>query len=199
MTALPTACAEVREHVWKLSGDAAPDAGGQVIVDIDGVLVLAHTEKRDAAATWKKTLGHHPLMGFVDHGRGGSGEPVVVLLRPGSAGSNTAADHIEATKLAQAQLPKRLRPGRQTLIRADSGGGAHEFVAWLTARGRWLSYSVGMTISDAIHQAVPAPAGGSMSPSSAAKDGRRWWRNGAESHGARQAPARRHLGDVRVS
>jgi hypothetical protein len=93
-------------------------------------------------------------MGFVDHGRGGSGEPVVGLLRPGNAGSNTAADHIEATRLALAQLPKRLRRGRQTLIRTDSGGGTHEFVASLAQRGRWLSYSAGMTITDAIHQAV---------------------------------------------
>lgn len=154
LAALRTARAEVREHVWRLAGDAAPDAGGQVIVDIDGVLVLAHSEKQGAAATWKKTFGHHPLMGFVDHGRGGSGEPVVGLLRPGNAGSNTAADHIQATKLALAQLPKRLRRGRQTLIRTDSGGGTHEFVAWLARRGRWLSYSVGMTITDAIHQAV---------------------------------------------
>ncbi|MFI2437038.1 IS1380 family transposase [Streptomyces sp. NPDC018693] len=154
LAALRTARAEVREHVWRLAGDAAPDAGGQVIVDIDGVLVLAHSEKQDATATWKKTFGHHPLMGFVDHGRGGSGEPVVGLLRPGNAGSNTAADHIEATKVALAQLPIRLRRGRQTLIRTDSGGGTHEFVAWLAQRGRWLSYSVGMTITDAIHQAV---------------------------------------------
>jgi hypothetical protein len=78
----------------------------------------------------------------------------VGLLRPGNAGSNTAADHVEATKLALAQLPKRLRRGRQTLIRTDSGGGTHEFVAWLARRGRWLSYSVGMTITDAVHQAV---------------------------------------------
>ncbi|MFD7814139.1 IS1380 family transposase [Streptomyces sp. NPDC059785] len=154
LAALRTARAEVRERVWRLAGEAAPDAGGQVIVDIDGVLVLAHSEKQDAAATWKKTFGHHPLMGFVDHGRGGSGEPVVGLLRPGNAGSNTAADHIEATRLALAQLPKRLRRGRRTLIRTDSGGGTHEFVAWLARRGRWLSYSVGMTITDAIHQAV---------------------------------------------
>ncbi|MFI2207792.1 IS1380 family transposase [Streptomyces sp. NPDC020192] len=154
LAALRTARAEVREQVWRLAGDTAPDAGGQVIVDVDGVLVLAHSEKQDAAATWKKTFGHHPLMGFVDHGRGRSGEPVVGLLRPGNAGSNTAADHIEATRLALAHLPKRLRRGRQTLIRTDSGGGTHEFVAWLAQRGRWLSYSVGMTITDAIHQAV---------------------------------------------
>ncbi|GAA2273497.1 hypothetical protein GCM10010368_48640 [Streptomyces roseiscleroticus] len=144
----------MREHVWKLAGDAAPDSGGQVIVDLDGVLVLAHSDKQDAAATGKKSFGHHPLMRFVDHGRGGSGEPVVGLLRPGNAGSNTAADHITAARLALAQLPKQYRRGRQTLIRTDSGGGTHAFLAWLAQRGRWLSYSVGMTITDAVHQAV---------------------------------------------
>jgi hypothetical protein len=75
-----------------------------VTVDIDGVLVLAHSDKEDAARTWK-TYGHHPLFAFVDHGAGGAGEPVAALLRPGNAGSNTAADHIEATQLALAQLP----------------------------------------------------------------------------------------------
>lgn len=123
-------------------------------VDLDGVLVIAHSDKEDTAATWKKTFGHHPLMGFVDHGTGGSGEPVAGLLRPGNAGSNTAADHITTTQLALAQLPKSYRRGRRTLIRTDSAGGTHEFVAWLAKRGRWLSYSVGMTITDAIHQAV---------------------------------------------
>jgi hypothetical protein len=38
--------------------------------------------------------------------------------------------------------------------RTDSAGGTHEFVAWLAQRGRWLSYSVGMTITEQIHQAV---------------------------------------------
>ncbi|MFJ9034284.1 transposase [Streptomyces sp. NPDC102274] len=76
------------------------------------------------------------------------------LLRAGNACSNTLADHITATQLALAQLPKKYRRGRRTLVRTDSGGGIHEFVNWLTARGRWLSYSVGMTITDAIHHAV---------------------------------------------
>lgn len=82
---------KVREHVWKLARTAAPDAGGEVIVDIDGGLVLAHSEKEQAARTWKKTFGHHPLFAFVDHGPGGSGKPVAGMLRPGNAGSNTAA------------------------------------------------------------------------------------------------------------
>ncbi|CAM5414445.1 IS1380 family transposase [Streptomyces spiroverticillatus] len=161
LTAIRTARAHVREHVWELAGVAAPNAGGQMIVDIDGVLVLAHSEKQDAAATWKKTFGHHPLLAFVDHGPGGNGEPVAALLRPGNAGSNTAADHITTAGLALAQLPKTYRRGRRTLIRTDSGGGTHAFVTWLAKRGRWLSYSVGMTITDAIHHAalrVPASA-----------------------------------------
>lgn len=125
-----------------------------MIVDIDGVLVLAHSEKQDATATWKKTYGRHPLLAFVDHGRTGSGEPVAALLRPGNAGSNTAADHIETAQLTLAQLPKHLRRGWQALIRTDSGGGTHAFLDWLSRRGRRLSYSVGMTITDALHQAV---------------------------------------------
>lgn len=104
-------------------------------VGLDGVLVIAHSDKQDAAATWKRTFGHHPIMGFVDHGAGGAGEPVAGLLRAGNTGSNTAADHITATRLALAQLPKRFRRGRRTLIRTDSGGGTHEFVNWLAARG----------------------------------------------------------------
>ncbi|MBB4987543.1 hypothetical protein GGE06_008516 [Streptomyces sp. SFB5A] len=154
LTAIRRARAEVRKRVWKLAGINAPDVGGQIIVDIDGVLVLAHSEKQDATATWKRTFGHHPLVAFVDHGAAGSGEPVAGLLRPGNAGSNTAADHVTTTKMALAQLPKQHRRGRRTLIRTDSAGGTHEFLDWLTARGRWLSYSVGMTITDAVHRAV---------------------------------------------
>ncbi|MGW5974034.1 IS1380 family transposase [Streptomyces sp. NPDC055186] len=154
LTAIRTARSEVRQHLWELAGNRAPDTGGQVTVDLDGVLVLAHSDKQDAAPTWKKTYGHHPLMAFVDHGPGGIGEPVAALLRPGNAGSNTAADHISTARLALAQLPKKYRRGRRTLIRCDSAGGTHEFVAWLAQRGRWLSYSVGMVITEAVHQHV---------------------------------------------
>ena len=74
------------------------------------------------------------------------------MLRPGNAGSNTAADHIAATRLALAQLPAALR--RRVLIRADSGGGTHEFLTWLTVRSRRLHYSVGMTITEEIRHAI---------------------------------------------
>ncbi|MBB3075559.1 hypothetical protein FHS41_002028 [Streptomyces violarus] len=61
LAAIRTTGAHVREHVWKLAGQAAPDAGGQVIVEVDGVLVLANSEKQGAAANGKKKFGHHPL------------------------------------------------------------------------------------------------------------------------------------------
>ncbi|GGL85914.1 hypothetical protein GCM10010095_83420 [Streptomyces anthocyanicus] len=57
-------------------------------------------------------------------------------------------------------MPKNYRRGRQMLIRTDSAGGTHDFVSWLAKRGRWLSYSVGMVITETIHQHVlkiPAP------------------------------------------
>lgn len=101
------------------------------------------------------------MMGFVDHRPGGTGEPVAARRRPGNAGLNTAADHISAAGLGLAQLPKNYRRRRQTLIRTDTAGGTHDFVACLARRGRWLFYSVGMVITEAIHEhvlKVPASA-----------------------------------------
>jgi hypothetical protein len=56
------------------------------------------------------------------------------------------------TRLALAQLPRRVR--RRVLIRTDSGGGTHDFLAWLTCPSRRLHYSVGMTITEDMHQAI---------------------------------------------
>jgi hypothetical protein len=160
LAAIRGARAAARERAWALAGDAAPGAdGGLVTVDLDATIVIAHSEKEQAAATWKKTFGHHPMTAWADHGQAGNGEPLALVLRPGNAGSNTAADHIAAARPAIAQLPERLR--RTVLVRADSGGGTHEFLKWLTAKSRRLHYSVGMTVTDAIADAigqVPAEA-----------------------------------------
>jgi hypothetical protein len=43
---------------------------------------------------------------------------------------------------------------RRVLIRTDSGGGTHHFLAWLTRPGRRLHYSVGMTITGDIQDAI---------------------------------------------
>lgn len=62
--AIRTARADAHEYVWKPARSGAPDREGHVIVDLDGVLLVAHSEKQDAS-TWKRADGHHPLMGFV--------------------------------------------------------------------------------------------------------------------------------------
>ena len=160
LKAIRAARAASRERAWALAGDAAPGAdGGLVTIDLDATIVIAHSEKEQAAPTWKKTFGHHPMTAWADHGADGNGEPLAIVLRAGNAGSNTAADHIEAARLSLAQLPRQLR--RKVLIRADSGGGTHEFLDWLTAKSRRLHYSVGMTITEAVADAigkVPAAA-----------------------------------------
>ncbi|MFY9653434.1 IS1380 family transposase, partial [Trebonia sp.] len=135
---------------------------------------LCELEKQEAAPTWKKTFGFHPLAAFADHGAGGNGEPLAIVLRAGSAGSNTAADHIEASRLALAQLPRHLR--RRVLVRTDSGGGTHGFLEWLTARSRRLRYSVGMTITEDMQAAILKVPADSWTP---AYDGDGQVRDGA--------------------
>jgi hypothetical protein len=147
--------AAARERAWALAGDCSPGGDRSLIpVDIDATIVVAHSEKEQAAPTWKKTFGFHPLAAFADHGAGAGGEALALLLRPGNAGSNTAAEHIEVTRLALAQMPRRLR--RRVLIRTDSGGGTHDFLAWLASPGRRLHYSIGMTITEDIQDAILA-------------------------------------------
>jgi DDE family transposase len=154
LKAIRAARAAARQKAWALAAEAAPGAGGQVTVDLDATIVIAHSDKDQARPTWKKTFGFHPLTAFADHGPDGGGEPLAILLRPGNAGSNTAADHVEATRLALAQLPRHLR--RRVLVRADSGGGTHEFLTWLTRPSRRLGYSVGMVITPAVEDAIAA-------------------------------------------
>jgi hypothetical protein len=153
LKATRAARAAARARAWELAGGAAPGAdGGLVTVDIDATIVTSRSEKQQAAPTWKKTYGHHPLTVFADHGAEGTGEALAVLLRAGNAGSNTASDHIEAARLALAQLPRGLR--RRVLIRTDSGGGTHEFLDWLTRPARRLQYSVGFTITEDVQEAI---------------------------------------------
>ncbi len=83
---------------------------------------------------------------YVDHGEGGTGEPVAGLLRVGNTGSNTAADHIAVFEQAVDQLPEPWRtPDEQgrlpVLVRSDAAGATHEFTAHLHAAG--VEFSVG--------------------------------------------------------
>ncbi len=148
LAAINTARAAARAQVWSLAGDNAPDIGTDaarpLVVDADATLVTAHSEKEQAKPTFKRGFDFHPLTVFVDHGADGTGEPLALLLRPGNAGSNTAADHVQVLRDALRQLPGfrcGTRPGRKVLVRTDAAGCTHATLAWLHAQR--LSYSIG--------------------------------------------------------
>jgi hypothetical protein len=93
LTAIRAVRAAARERAWAAAGQHAPGGDGSLVtLDLDATVVIAHSEKEQAAPTWKKTFGFHPMTAWADHGPSGSGEPLAIVLRPGNAGSNTAAD-----------------------------------------------------------------------------------------------------------
>src|SRR5690606_28013343 len=98
LTALRTARAVARARVAAFSPAAE---GAEVVVDIDATLVTAHSEKEDAAPTYKRGFGFHPLLAYLDHGAGGTGEPLAGVNRPGNANAGTATDHIQVLGLVQ--------------------------------------------------------------------------------------------------
>ena len=167
LPAIAKARKQVRARVWALAGQASPLHGVSkdepLVIDLDATIVISHSEKEVAAPTFKRTFGHHPLLAFADHGQGGSGELLAGLLRPGNAGSNTAADHIEITRQALAGVLgiNASRPGRKVMIRTDGAGASREFLAFLTTRG--VAYSIGWTLPWAemgeIYQAVTTAGG----------------------------------------
>ena len=145
--------AAARERAWALAGERAPGADGSLIpVDIDATIVHRALREGKGRSHLEEDFGFHPLAAFADHGAGAGGEPLGILLRAGNAGSNTVAEHIAVTKLALAELPRRAR--RRVLIRTDSGGGTHDFLTWLASPSRRLHYSVGMTITEDMHEAI---------------------------------------------
>ena len=144
------------------------------VLDIDATIVPAHSEKESAAATWKHSFGFHPLLCFLD----ATGEALAGMLRPGNAGSNTAADHITVLGHALQQIPEPHRYGSPVLIRSDSAGSSHEFLAHirgLRERGVHAEFSVGVAITEPIRAAITAAQGWV-----AALDGDGSLRDGAE-------------------
>jgi hypothetical protein len=139
IAAIRAARALARQRVWHRQRPVAGGARSQVIIDLDATLVTAHSDKEQAASTFKRGFGFHPLFAFCDHGAEGSGETLAAMLRPGSATANNAADHIAVLNAALAQLPEHERA--RVLVRADTGGGVKAFLHHLTDLG--LHYSVG--------------------------------------------------------
>jgi hypothetical protein len=140
------AAARARVH----AGGGGPRQTSLVPLDIDPTIVIAHSDKELAAPTFKHTYGHHPVLAFLDHGDGGTGEALAGLLRRGSANANTAADLITTMDMAVASLPEGLR--LRVLVRSDGGGYSHAFFDAVVERG--LAFSIGWQANDDIAAAL---------------------------------------------
>lgn len=160
--AMTAARARSRARVWGLLGRrpvAARAAGqnlpaGLVVLDVDATLVIAHSEKEQAAPTYKRTFGYHPIGVWCDN----TGEMLAMRLRPGNAGANTAADNIAVIDEAITQVPAQHR--RRLLVRSDSAGASHALIDHLAGlnikRSTRVEYSIGFAITDAIREAITA-------------------------------------------
>ena len=141
---LRAARARARSRAWQAG--AAPE---EIVLDFDSHLVTAHSDKEGAAPTWKGGFGFHPLLCYLD----GSGDPLAGLLRTGSAGANTAADHVEVLALALEQIPAE-HLDRPMLARSDSAGATHEFAAAL--RETAVRFSLGFPVTEAVREGILA-------------------------------------------
>ena len=115
----------------------------------------------------RKTYGHHPLLVFLDRPEIAGGEALAGLLRPGNAGSNTAADHVTVLGWALESLPVADRPvpedagGQKVLVRCDSAGATHIFAEACRVAGVGFSfgYAVDARVRDAVDTSTRATAG----------------------------------------
>jgi Transposase DDE domain group 1 len=172
---IAAARATVRARIWARAGGPPParaagrDVGaGVVVLDVDSTIVLAHSDKDGAAATYKNTYGFHPILVTCDN----TNELLAIALRAGNAGANTAADHLDVLTDAIAQLPAAHR--RQLLIRGDSAAATHKVLDWLTGLNtarRRVEYSIGWSIGEAERAAITALPATAWSPALAADGG----------------------------
>ncbi|MGH2668596.1 MAG: IS1380 family transposase, partial [bacterium] len=152
------AMGEVRAKVWRRSG--ATTGTGQVVLDIDASLMEIHSENKEGtAATYKGGFGFHPMFCFAD----ATGEALSVVLRPGNAGANTIADHLEVLDAAVAQLPGEVAVGhragddpelaqRAVMVRTDSAGCSPKFAA--ACRARNIGFAVVARSNAKVHAAL---------------------------------------------
>jgi len=155
---LRQARAEARERAW--AAGAGPDLSQVLRLHFDASLLTAHSEKQHAAPTWKKGYGFHPLLCYLDRPDVSGGEGLAGLLRPGNAGSNTAADHVTVLDMAILALPPQARPrpgdpdGPTLLASADSAGATHVFADALRERG--IGYTLGFPVDENVQDAILA-------------------------------------------
>ncbi|HUK70268.1 MAG TPA: IS1380 family transposase [Streptosporangiaceae bacterium] len=153
---LTAALNTARRYAWsqivarhgKLPGVRVADKtlDGVTCIRLDATVTPAHSDKELAEANFKG-FGHHPLLAYCDNT---GGEPLAWMLRKGSAGSNTAADHIDLMDAAIAALPPQFR--RNLMVTVDGAGFSHKFLEHLdklaARRGHTLIYSAGWELAE---------------------------------------------------
>ncbi len=150
-----TAVAQTRALVWSRSA-ATTTGPSTVVLDIDASLIQIHSENKvGTAPNFKRGFGFHPMFCFAD----ATGEALAAILRPGNATSNDAGDHLAVLDTAIGQLPVgRNSAGdpcdgeRQIVVRTDSAGCSHPFVAGCRSRG--VGFAVVARRNAQIHGAI---------------------------------------------
>jgi hypothetical protein len=143
LDALRAARAWARENAW--NAGARP---GRIVVDIDATLITSHSDKDGAAGTFKGGFGFHPLLAFLDESR----EALAGVLRPGNAGANTAADHLDIVDLVLEQLPREVVEDAEIVVRTDSAAATHELTDEL--RAARINFLVGFDLTETIRRAI---------------------------------------------
>jgi hypothetical protein len=147
--------AVARETVWAQRRDrrcrGAAGLGGRdrpagLVIDVDandpGVSQREGSRRGDV----QSHLRVPPVAGVCDN----SGEFLAGILRPGSAGANTAADHITVLDPALAEIPDPHRHGSPLLVRADGAGCTKAFLSHirdLRQQHVAIEFSVGWAVS----------------------------------------------------
>ena len=163
LSAVAGARARAREVAWAQRAETAGRAFARsrvagttgleaLVIDLDAHVLICHSEEQ-TAPTFKHTFGYHPLLAYLDN----TSEFLAGVLRPGNAGSNTAADHITVLDQALAQIPDQYRHGHPILVRTDGAGCTKAFLAHirsLRSTGVACEFSVGWTITGREHTAI---------------------------------------------
>lgn len=161
-TKLTAAIGAARRYAWAqvvarhgaLPGVRVADKSlqGVTCIRLDATVTPAHSEKELAEGNFKG-FGHYPLLAFCDNT---GGEPLAWMLRKGSAGSNTAADHIGLVDASVAALPPAWR--RNLMVTTDGAGFSHKLLEHLdklaSRRGYTLVYSCGWELDQREKSAI---------------------------------------------
>ena len=143
LDALRAAHARARARVWELAG--APE---RLTIDLDATLITAHSEKEQAAGTFKGGYGFARCSPMRDE----TGEALAGELRPGNAGANNAIDQIAVAERALAQIPAEHIETIEILLRVDSAGASHELLDW--CREGQIEFSVGYDLTETVRAAI---------------------------------------------